>query len=103
MSDESQAVDKVAEAVKTLIKGWPIYSVVATLMWSYGNFFLDDKIADAISRQTLEVPAVVVLGETVKSNKVAHADAKVDRARIESKVEVIQGDTKAIMLHLAGE
>jgi hypothetical protein len=96
MSEEDKAVDRVADAIKIVIRGWPIYSVVVALMWSYGNFFLDDKIALAIAEQTLVQPAVVTLVGAVQTNTNSIN-------RVESKVEEVEGDTKAILLHLAGE
>ena len=96
MSDEDQAVDKVAEIIKTVIRGWPIYSIVIGLMWSYGNFFLDDKIAEAIKTQTLEQPAIVTLTGAVQTNTNTINELKGD-------INTISGDTTAILLHLAGE
>lgn len=97
MSDEKDdAVDKIASAIKVAIKGWPVYSVVVALLWGYGELWLDAKIANAIKTQTLEQPAVVVLSETANNNKEAIG-------RIETKVEEVEGDTKAILRHLAGQ
>lgn len=97
MSDEKgDAVDKLAEILKIALKGWPIYGVIAGILWGYGELWLDAKIADAISKKTLEVPAVVVLSETAAGNKEAIT-------RIEGKVEEVEGDTKAILRHLAGQ
>lgn len=53
MSDSDQAVDKAAEVIKVLIRGWPIYGVVFGMMFGYSELWLDKKIADAISDQTL--------------------------------------------------
>jgi len=94
--DKADAVDKLAEILKITIKGWPIYAAVIGIMWGYGELWLDAKIADAIAHKTLEVPAVVVLSETANSNKDAIT-------RIEGKVEEVEGDTKAILRHLAGQ
>lgn len=96
MSEEDKAVDRVADAAKILVRGWPIYGVVLGMMWSYGNFFLDEKIAAAIKTQTLEQPAIVGLTGAVQTNTNS-------LIRVESKVEEVEGDTKAILLHLAGE
>ena len=96
MSEEDKAVDRVADAVKILVRGWPIYGVVLGMMWSYGNFFLDEKIANAIKIQTLEQPAIVGLTGAVQTNTNS-------LIRVEGKVEEVESDTKAILLHLAGE
>jgi hypothetical protein len=96
MSDTDQAVDKTAEFVKTLVAGWPVYGVVAAVLWGYGEFWLDAKIADAIKTQTLEQPAIVGVTQAVQTNTNAIN-------RVETKVEEVEGDTKAILLHLAGE
>lgn len=97
MSDDKvEAVDKIADAVKMAIKGWPIYAGVLGILWGYGELWLDVKIADAISQKTLEVPAVIVLSETANGNKEAIG-------RVETKVEVVEEDTKAILRHLAGQ
>lgn len=96
MSEEDKAVDMVADAIKIVIRGWPIYGVVCGLLWSYGNFFLDEKIANAIKTQTLEQPAIVGLTGAVQTNTNS-------LIRVEGKVEEVEGDTKAILLHLAGE
>lgn len=96
MSDTEQAVDKAAEIIKMLIRGWPIYGVVAGMMWGYGELWLDKKIASAISDQTLQQPAIVGMTSAVQTNTNAIN-------RVESKVEEVESDTKAILLHLAGE
>lgn len=96
MSDTDQAIDKAADAIKMLIRGWPIYGVVLGMMWGYGELWLDKKIADAISDQTLQQPAIVGMTSAVQTNTNAIN-------RVESKVEEVESDTKAILLHLAGE
>lgn len=96
MSDTDQAVDKAAEVLKTVIRGWPVYGVVVALLWGYGEFWLDDKIRNAIATQTLEQPAIVGVTQAVQTNTNSIL-------RVESKVEEVEGDTKAILLHLAGE
>ena len=95
MSNEDDAIDKLAHTIKIAVRGWPIYGVVIGMMWSYSELWLDKKISDAISQKTIEVPQVVVIGETVQSNKEAIG-------RIEVKVEEVEGDAKAILRHLAG-
>lgn len=95
-NDTDQAVDKIADAVKMAIRGWPIYGAVLGVLWGYGEFWLDDKIADAISAQTITQPAIVGMTSAVQTNTNAIN-------RVESKVEEVEGDTKAILMHLAGE
>ncbi len=96
MSDSDQAVDKTAEVIKVLIRGWPIYGVVFGMMFGYSELWLDKKIADAISDQTLQQPAIVGMTSAVQTNTNAIG-------RVEEKVEEVESDTKAILLHLAGE
>jgi hypothetical protein len=96
MSSDIEAVDKIADAVKMLIRGWPIYGAVVALLWGYGEFWLDAKIANAIKVQTLEQPAVVTLTNSVQGNTNAIG-------RIENKVEIVEEDTKAILRIMAGE
>lgn len=96
MSDDKvEAVDRIAEMVKIAIRGWPIYGIVCGLMWGYGELWLDAKIHEAISTKTLELPVMVTVTGDVTNNKQAIG-------RIEDKVEEVEGDTKAILLHLAG-
>lgn len=96
MSDEDQAVDKLAEVIKIVIRGWPVYGVVVALLWSYGEFWLDDKIANAIKTQTLEQPAVVTLTNSVQTNTQAIN-------RVSQQVEIVEEDTKTILKIMAGE
>ena len=96
MSDTDQAVDKTANFVKTLIAGWPVYGVVLGVLFAYSELWLDAKIADAIKTQTLTQPAIVGVTQAVQTNTNAIN-------RVESKVEEVEGDTKAILLHLAGD
>lgn len=96
MSDKTDAVDKIADAVKMAIKGWPIYAGVLGILWGYGDLWLDKRIADAIKTKTLELPVMVTVTGDVAGNKEAIG-------RVENKVEEIEGDTKAILLHLAGQ
>lgn len=90
-----EAVDKLSEFVKMAIRGWPIYGIVLGMMWGYGELWLDHKIAQAIKAQTLEQPVIVQVTGEVRGNKEAIT-------RIEGKVEEVEGDTKAILRHLAG-
>ena len=96
MSDQEQAVDKIAELVKIAIKGWPIYGIVVGLLWGYGELWLDKKITDAIKVKTLEQPAVVMLTSSVQNNTAAIG-------RVETKVETIEEDAKTILKIMAGE
>ena len=96
MTDKTEAVDRLAEIIKIAIKGWPVYGIVIAMLWGYGQLWLDAKIAAAIKQQTLEQPAIVTMTSAVQTNTNAIG-------RVENKVEEIEGDTKAILLHLAGE
>lgn len=96
MSDEDQAVDKLAEVIKIVIRGWPIYGVVVAVLWGYGEFWLNDKIAKAIKVQTLEQPAVVTLTNSVQNNTQAIN-------RVSEQVEIVEEDTKTILKIMAGE
>lgn len=95
-NDHDHAIDKLAETIKMLIRGWPIYGVVVAILWGYGEYWLDDKIATAIKTQTLEQPAVVTLTNSVQGNTNAIN-------RVEQKVETVEEDTKAILRIMAGE
>lgn len=94
--DKTDAVDKIADAVKMLIKGWPIYAAVIGILWGYGELWLDKYVTDAIAKKTLELPVMVTVTGDVTNNKAAIG-------RIEGEVGVIKGDTTAILLHLAGQ
>lgn len=97
MTDEkNEAVDKLAEIIKTVIRGWPVYGVVVALLWGYGELWLDDKIANAIKKQTLEQPAIVGLTGAVQTNTNSIE-------RIGDQVEIVEEDTKAILRIMAGE
>ena len=96
MSDEDTAVDKLAETIKMVIKGWPIYGVVFAMMFGYSELWLDAKIAGAIKTQTLEQPAIVGLTGAVQTNTNS-------LTRVESKVEIVEEDTKEILRIMAGE
>lgn len=96
MSDNDQAVDKLAEVIKMVIRGWPIYGVVAGILWGYGQYWLDDKIEQAIKVKTLEQPAVVTLTNSVQTNTAAIN-------RVSDQVELVEEDTKAILRIMAGE
>lgn len=97
MTDEkTEAVDKIADAVKVLIRGWPIYGAVIGLLWGYGQFWLDDRIAAAIKKQTLEQPAIVQLTGSVQTNTNAIN-------RVSDQVEIVEEDTKEILRMMAGD
>jgi hypothetical protein len=96
MSDKDQAVDKAADVIKMIVRGWPIYGVVFGMLFGYSELWLDKKISDAIKQQTLEQPAIVGLTGAVQTNTNS-------LVRVETKVEEVESDTKAILLHLAGE
>ena len=97
MSDDKiEAVDRISDIVKIAIRGWPIYGVILGILWGYGELWLDKKIQDAIATKTLELPVMVTVTGDVTNNKQAIT-------RIEGKVEEVEGDTKAILRHLAGQ
>jgi len=103
MGDEEQAVDKLAEVIKMVIKGWPIYGVVVAMMFGYSELWLDTKIAKAIKVQTLEQPAIVQLTGAVQGNTGAINDVKSEVGRVSGQVEIVEEDTKAILKIMAGE
>ncbi len=95
MSNENDAVDALASVAKSVVAGWPVYCVVGTMLWAFGELWLDKKIGDAINMSTEAVPAVVSMTNAVQNNTNSIN-------RVEAKVEEVEGDTKAILLHLAG-
>jgi hypothetical protein len=104
MSDEkTEAVDKLAEIIKMVIRGWPIYGVVAAMFWGYGELWLDKKISEAISTQTLEQPAIVGLTGAVQGNTNAINGAVNEIGRVSEQVEIVEEDTKEILRMMAGE
>lgn len=103
MSDEEQAVDKLAGVIKMVIKGWPIYGVVIAMMFGYSELWLDAKIAKAIKTQTLEQPAIVTLTNSVQNNTGAINDVKSEVGLVRAEVEVVEEDTKEILRIMAGE
>lgn len=96
MSNEDDAVDRLVEFIKSVIRGWPVYAIVLTVLWGYGKFWLDDRITSAIKSQTLEQPAIVELTGSVNSNTSAIN-------RVSDQVEIVEEDTKAILRIMAGE
>lgn len=97
MSDDKiDAIDRISDVVKMAIKGWPIYAVIVSGGWFFGQMWLDKYISDAIKQKTLEVPAVVTMTGAVQANTNAIGELKGD-------LRTIKGDTTAILLHLAGE
>lgn len=97
MTDEkTEAVDKLADIIKIMIRGWPIYGVVVAMLWGYGELWLDNKIANAIKDQTLEQPAIVELTGSVNANTGAIN-------RVSEQVEIVEEDTKAILRIMAGD
>jgi NADH:ubiquinone oxidoreductase subunit H len=97
MTDEkTEAVDKLADIIKMVIRGWPIYGVVVAMLWGYGELWLDKKIAAAIADQTLVQPAIVGLTGSVQTNTNAIN-------RVSEQVEIVEEDTKAILRIMAGE
>lgn len=103
MSDEDQAIDKLADIIKTVIKGWPVYGVVLGILWGYGDLWLDKKISDAISDETLKQPALVTLTGAVQTNTGAINDVKGEVRLVKEEVEVVEEDTKAILFMLSAE
>lgn len=96
MGDErGEAIDKMAEVIKMVLRGWPIYGVVFAMLFGFSELWLDAKISKAIKSQTLEQPAIVEMTGAVQTNTNS-------LLRVEGKVEEVESDTKAILLHLAG-
>lgn len=103
MSDEDKAVDSIADFVKMVIKGWPIYGVVFAMMVGYGELYLDAKIAKAIKTQTLEQPAIVGLTGAVQTNTDSIQGVRSEVGRVSEQVEIVEEDTKAILKIMAGD
>ena len=103
MSDEDQAVDKLAEVIKMVIKGWPIYGVVFAMMFGYSELWLDAKIAKAIKVQTLEQPAIVQMTGAIQTNTNAITGVSSEVGRVSEQVEIVEEDTKEILRIMAGE
>lgn len=100
---ETEAVDKLAEVIKVVIKGWPVYGIVAAMLWGYGELWLDAKIAAAIKTQTLEQPALVTLTGAVQTNTGAITRVEGAVGEVKREVEVVEEDTKTILRMMAGE
>ena len=90
------AAEVIGELVTTLIKGWPVYGAVLAIMWVFAQFYLSGMITTAIEEETVELPSLVTLTSAVNTNTNAVE-------RVEDKVEEVERDTKAILLHLAGQ
>lgn len=103
MGDEDQAVDKLAEVIKMIIKGWPIYGVVFAMMFGYSELWLDAKISKAIKTQTLEQPAIVQMTGTIQTNTNAINGVATEVGRVSEQVEIVEEDTKEILRIMAGE
>jgi hypothetical protein len=103
MSDEDQAVDKMAQVIKIVIRGWPIYGVVFGILWGYGELWVDAKISKAIKTQTLEQPAIVAMTGAIQTNTGAIIRVEDEVGRVSGQVEVVEEDTKAILRIMAGE
>lgn len=103
MGDEEQAVDKLAEVIKMVIRGWPIYGVVFAMMFGYSELWLDAKISKAIKVQTLEQPAIVQMTGTIQTNTNAINGVATEVGRVSEQVEIVEEDTKEILRIMAGE
>jgi hypothetical protein len=103
MSDEDQAVDKMAHIIKMVVRGWPIYGVVFGILWGYGDLWVDKKISDAIKTQTLEQPAIVAMTGAIQTNTGTINRVEDEIGRVSEQVEVVEEDTKAILRIMAGE
>jgi len=99
--DKAEAVDKLADIIKIMIRGWPIYGVVVGLMWGYGELWLDKKISDAIEAETLKQPALVTLTGAVQTNTGAITRVEGAVGEVKREVEVVEEDTKAILRMMA--
>jgi len=93
---KKEPAEVVGEIVVSLIKGWPVYGAVLGIMWLFAQFYLSDMITEKIEAETLELPPLVTLTSAVQTNTNAVG-------RVEGKVEEVERDTKAILLHLAGQ
>ena len=101
--EQTEAVDKLAEIIKTVIRGWPVYAVVVGILVGYGELWLDNKIASAIKAQTMEQPAVVTLTNSVQNNTNAIEGVRGEVGLVRGQVEIVEEDTKAILRIMAGD
>jgi len=93
---KKEPAEVIGEIVINLIKGWPVYGAVLGIMWLFAQFYLSGMITEAIEEETLELPSLVTLTAAVQTNTNAVN-------RVDGKVEEVERDTKAILLHLAGQ
>jgi len=90
-------------ACQRLLEGWPVYSAVAVFLFVFSELWIDKKIRDGIAGQTGQVVAITDLttASAVIALSVSINEASINR--VEGKVEEVERDTKAILLHLAGD
>ena len=86
-----------------LIEGWPIYAVVAGGLFTFSEFWVESKIRQGIESQTGQIAAITDMRQSLSLATVASQTNLLSINRVEGKVEEVERDTKAILLHLAGD
>ena len=86
-----------------ILEGWPVYTVVAGALFTFSEFWIDKKISDGIAAQTGQVVVITDLRQSAAITAVAATTNAESIVRVEGKVEEVERDTKAILLHLAGD
>ena len=86
-----------------LLEGWPIYAVVAGGLFTFSEFWVEAKIRQGIESQTGQIAAITDMRQSLSLATVASQTNLLSINRVEGKVEEVERDTKAILLHLAGD
>lgn len=104
MSDTAhEAIENVSEFAKRVWSGWPVYGVIVLGLWGYAELYLDKMIAEAIKTETGRTVTVSEIKSSVALNTDAVNDLENSVGKLEASVVELNGDVKAVLLHLAGE
>ena len=90
-------------AWQRLLDGWPVYTAVAGALFMFSEYWVEAKIREGIKSQTSQVTAITDIRQSLSLATVAAQTNLMSINRVEGKVEEVERDTKAILLHLAGD
>jgi len=89
-------------AWERLLEGWPVYSAVAVFLFAFSQLWIKAQIREGIEAQTKNVPAITTIAQSLALTALATTHNTGLIEDVAAEVKIVEADTKAILLHLAG-
>ena len=90
-------------AWERLLAGWPVYSAVAVFLFAFSQLWVKAQIQEGIKAQTGQVAEITAMAQSLALTSLATTHNTSLINDVSAEVKIVEADTKAILLHLAGD